>query len=997
MNKLQLTFICVVCLSLIPVAVGISEEPTKEVPSFPRSQPTPPEKAAGTFRVLHGFEMQLIAAEPLIADPVDVAYDEDGHGYVVEMRDYPFPEEKGAVPTEFPGRVTLIEDENGDGIFDKSYLFADQLSWPTSVACWKGGVFVAAAPDIWYFRDEDGDHRAEVRRRVYTGFSRENVQAIMNGLRWGLDHRIYGAASGNGGTVTTANSSSEKRSAANVTRHDFRFDPATEKFEAIPGGARFGNSFDDWGNRFVCNIRNPVQQVVVAEPYLERNSLFAAPSVVHDVAESGDQIPVYRISPPEAWRVFRAQRWSAERVNFPRSELIGAGFWTSSSGVAIYRGSAYPKEFQGNVFVGEAAGNLAHRQVLTANGMTFTSRRADADAEFVASTDIWFRPVNFVNAPDGTMHVLDMYRETIEHPWSIPDDIKAKLNLQSGNDRGRIYRLAPNGFRAPPQPKLSVATTAQLVAYLENPNAWHRETAQRLLFERQDPAAVSLAKRMIHESSTALGRLHALYALHGQQSLAEKELLAVLDDSEPQLRRHGVQLAEPQLAASASLQERVIQLANDTSPVVRFQVALTLGLLPDGDSSKALASIAVRDSADEWIVAAVLSSCGAKAFAVLDELLHINGITSRVGMARVVRELSYYASSSNKPDRSVEIAELLEKLPHDADSLQFALVTGLGMGLERQKKTFASFTQDHVSAAVQQLNRVRDRAHQVATDSASPVESRLAAIELYRFAGPTEAVGPLSAFLAAREPVPVQLAAVRMLRLWPGSEIAASMSTHWKSCSATSRQEIVEALLSRADWVGILLTALEKDEIAPGQLGITQRARLVNSTVPAVKERAVRLLGPAATSARGEVVRAFLPALKLTPDLARGEVVFRRECLTCHRMGAAGHDVGPNLNSIRHRSAEELLVHIFDPSRDVPPQFIGQTLQLRDGRILTGLITSENDTSLELLRAENARDTIFRRDVEEIISSEKSLMPEGMEQKLSQQDVADLVAYLLKG
>ena len=180
------------------------------------------------------------------------------------------------MPTEFPGRVTLLEDRDGDGVFDTSHLFADQLSWPTSVACWKGGVFVAAAPDIWYFRDEDGDHRADVRRRVFTGFSRDNVQAIMNGLRWGLDNRIYGAASGNGGSIVAVAAGWQSGPIV-VTRHDFRFDPTTESFEAIPGGARFGNSFDDWGNRFVCNIRNPVQQVMVSERYLARNPLFAAP------------------------------------------------------------------------------------------------------------------------------------------------------------------------------------------------------------------------------------------------------------------------------------------------------------------------------------------------------------------------------------------------------------------------------------------------------------------------------------------------------------------------------------------------------------------------------------------------------------------------------------------------------------------------------------------------------------------------------------------------
>jgi len=185
-------------LSTVLLILLISRQTKAE---FPRVAPTPPEKAEGTFEVLHGFRMELIAAEPLVASPVDLAYDEDGRAYVVEMRDYPFPEEKNAAPSEFPGTVRLLEDGNGDGKFDKATMFADQLAWPTSVCCYRGGVFVAAAPDIWYFKDTNGDGKADVRRKVFTGFSRYNVQAIMNSLRWGLDNRIYGSASGNGGAV----------------------------------------------------------------------------------------------------------------------------------------------------------------------------------------------------------------------------------------------------------------------------------------------------------------------------------------------------------------------------------------------------------------------------------------------------------------------------------------------------------------------------------------------------------------------------------------------------------------------------------------------------------------------------------------------------------------------------------------------------------------------------------------------------------------------------
>src|SRR4051794_11112912 len=295
-------------------------------------------------------------------DPVAAVYDEDGRLYVVEMSDYPhvesdndkpFRENLGDPPI---GRVKLLIDRDGDGRFDESHVFADRLSWPTGVAVWKGGVFVAATPDIWYLKDTDGDHEADVRARIFTGFRKFNVQAVMNNLQWGLDHAIYGAASGNGGQVRPADKADAKP--VPVLRHDFRFLPTTGAFEVISGGARFGNTFDDWGNRFLCDIRNPAQHVVLPARYLARNPRLAAPKALHDAALAGDAIPMFRISPPEPWREFRAKRWTANGKVLPRSELVGAGYLTSSSGVTVYRGDAYPPTFRGQLFLGEVANNL---------------------------------------------------------------------------------------------------------------------------------------------------------------------------------------------------------------------------------------------------------------------------------------------------------------------------------------------------------------------------------------------------------------------------------------------------------------------------------------------------------------------------------------------------------------------------------------------------------------------------------------------------------------
>src|SRR6185369_2279252 len=442
--------------------------------------------------------------------------------------------------------------------------------------CWKGGVFVAATPDLWYLKDTDGDGKADVRRKVFTGFRKLNVQAVMNNLVWGLDNYIHGAGSKNGGQIRPGGSPDAKPLV--MARNDFRFDPVTEQFELLSGGAHFGCTFDDWGHRFLCDIRNPAQHVVLPQRYLARNPYLAAGSVLNDMAESGDQLPVYRISQPELWRVLRAKRWAGTRdIVMPRSELVGAGVVTSSSGVTSYRGAIYPEKYRGNVFVCECAGNLFYRLQLTPDGATFKAARVDGNAEMVASTDHWFRPVNFVNAPDGTLHVVDMYRENIEHPWSIPDDIHAAVDLESGRERGRLWRLTPPNFKASKLPWLGHATTLELVATLENPNSWWRETAQRLLFERQDPSAQPALHKMAKRGRTPQARLHALWTLAGLSQLSDEDVIAGLKDPAAGVRENAVKLAEQRVTILARSSRRD---EAQTSPTPNTSVPLTPALSP---------------------------------------------------------------------------------------------------------------------------------------------------------------------------------------------------------------------------------------------------------------------------------------------------------------------------------------------------------------------------------------------------------------------------------
>ncbi|MBC8114126.1 MAG: dehydrogenase, partial [Candidatus Saccharimonas sp.] len=661
---------------------------------LPRVKPLEPAEAVKSFRCQHGFEMQLLAAEPLVTDPVAMDYDEQGRAFVCEMTDYPYTDKTTDKPfvertMDLPiGRVRMLQDLDGDGLFDKSTLFAEGLSWPTGLAFWKGGVYVAATPDIWYFQDTDGDGRADVRRKVFTGFRKFNVQAVMNNLKWGLDGCIYGAGSSNGGSITHADRPNEPPVV--LGRHDFRFDPRTERFELVSGGARFGLAFDDWGNRFLCNIRNPVQHVVLPSEYLARQPFLPVRAVLNDAAPAGDTLPVFRISPTETWRAVRARRFVLEpgQTN-PRSETTPDGYFTSSSGITIYRGSKYPPELHGNAFVGEVAANAIHRQRLIPDGPTFRAERADENCEFVASTDIWFRPVNFVNAPDGTLHVLDMYRETIEHPWSIPDDIKAQLDLESGRDRGRIYRLAPPGFTVPKPPRLGTASVEELVATLERPDSWWRETAQRLLVQRQEMKAVPLLRRLVREGRNDLGRIHALWTLRGLGQLDEESVTIAMDyatQQPPRVREQAARLAEDFLvnAPSPRLMTLVIglSLATNNDEHLVFQQALTLGYVPSKRRLNEVTGHCYGDYRNEWSRAAILSSTRGIEAEVLSAMMQ--PVDDLRPTPTMLRELAFLVGAQNQPQDLDLISKTMATKHEWRTELELrSTLIGLGDGLKR--------------------------------------------------------------------------------------------------------------------------------------------------------------------------------------------------------------------------------------------------------------------------------------------------------------------------
>jgi putative membrane-bound dehydrogenase-like protein len=972
---------------------------------LPRIAPRDPADALKTFHVASGFELQLVAAEPLVTDPIAMAFDEDSRLYVVEMRDY--SEDDKA----FLGRIRRLEDTDGDGRMDKSVIFAEGLSWPTAVTCYDGGVLVGAPPEIYYLKDSDGDGRADVKLHLFTGFARSNVQGLLNSFQWGLDNRIHGATSSSGAMVLpgpdhplakaykasedSKDSGSKEVPPAPIALRgrDFTIDPRGWRLEPASGGAQHGMSLDDWGGGYVCSNSDHLQQVMFEDRYVARNPYLAAPSSRLSIAVDGPQADVFRTSPIEPWRIVRTRLRSKGVIpGVVEGGGRASGYFTSATGVTIYRGDAWPESLRGIAVVGDVGGNLIHRKRIEPNGIPNVGKRIDDKSEFVSSEDIWFRPVQFANAPDGTLYIADMYREVIEHPASLHPVIKKHLDLTSGRDRGRIYRLAPTGFRGPAPVKLGKATTVELVGLLEHPNGWTRDAASRLLYQRQDRSAAAPLEKLVRDSKRPLGRLHAMYALDGLGLLSADTLRVAVRDADAGVRRHAARLSEPLFADSPELREAVFALADDSDLRVRYQVAFSVGEVAGPRRAELLAKLAKSEPANSWMRLAIRSSLAEGSGRVLTAL----ATDAAFRQSPAGRDwLKGIAEQIGKQQRSDDVAELISALrgiPAAESATLQAVLQGLAAkpGSPLAEKVAAA-TGGRADELTRQLVAT---ALKTATDGKAGTADRLAAVQQLRLGDFASLEPALAQMLEPTQPAELQTAALDALASFRDPRVADLLVGTWQTLSPRVRSQAADVLFSRPEWILSLLKAVAANSVAVGDVDPGRWRLLADHADPAVRQQAAAVLAQLKVGRRGDVVESYKDSLKLAGDAARGKEHFKKVCAACHQLQGVGYPTGPNLAAMKARGPEAIVLNVFDPNREVNPQYLNYNVVTADGRTLSGMIAAESATSVTLRRAENASDTVLRIDIDVLKSTGMSLMPEGLEKQLDKQAMADLLAYL---
>lgn len=961
----------------------------------------------GQFEHHPDIRIELFAAEPDVVDPVSLCFAANGDCYVVEMRDYPLGVGRQRQPG---GTIRLLRDTDGDGRADVAKLFAEGLSFPTSVMAWRDGVLVVAPPELLFLRDTDGDDRADDQQVMLSGLQRGVTDSNANSLRWGLDNQIHVANGGNGGRVSLPGGDAAPIA---LGRSDFALDPGFDELtRTARTGGGFGLVFDDFGNSFTTYNINYLQQRIMPLQYLERSPEMYSFPATENISDHGESARIYPVVQ------------AVTRVNHPEQ----AGHFSSAGGMGYLQQGYFSPRLVNSIFVCDVVCNIVHRDRLREQGPVFAGGRAEEeqDCEFIASHDPACRLIGLEHGPDGALYLLDMQRDVIEHPDYIPAPVRAKLDIRGGEDRGRIYRVLPEqGLpQLPPDSqRLDLAAAESLARALAAPTRWHRETAHRLLVERGGSEVAAAVRRWGWGSESAEARARSLWILDFCAALQDADLLAGLVDADPGVRENAVRLAE-QRRAEPVLLEALVAAVDDPHPRVRFRAALALDGCTTPPKFDALCGLLLRDFEYRWSRRAALLSIDADAGRLLRHLWDappFRDLPEPALQSEILREVADVAAAT-AGDQAALAAWLQGLRPEQADQAWFhGLVAGLHAGWQRRSEGRLSGSQvteilttwadgplagseaqlfDWAAlygvAPPSNLQAALSRARRDAADVTFEIAPRLDAIRLLARARDDQSYELLIGLLAAGEPTLVQAAAVAAVGQMGREDTGGRILQRWSEILPAVRGDVIDLLLGRREYHDAMITALETGEVLFRELNLDleQRRRLLRWSSPEIGRRAAALFGDQEYSNRKAIVADWLAQLPPDGDPTVGQQVFVKHCATCHIAHGLGHRVGPDLQALSHRSVEDLLTHILDPNMAINPNYVSCVVETADGRLISGLLRDESGESVTIVQADDKRTTIKRDDIVQWKILETSLMPEGLEKELTPPQLRALIAFL---
>ena len=954
-----------------------------------------PDEAVKRMVVPGGFHVEVVAAEPMVRQPLSASFDERGRLWVIEYLQYPNPAglkpvsvdqylrtEYDRVPEPPPrgprgaDRIKILEDTDGDGRADKATVFIDGLNLASGLAVGHGGVFVGQAPYLLFYPDRDRDDRPDSDPEVLlTGFGMQDAHATVNSMTWGPDGWLYGAQ---GSTVT-----------ARIRGYEFqqgiwRYHPRTRIFEVFAegGGNTWGLDFDATGNAFGSSNGAYVTFHMIQGGYYLKG--FAKHGPLHN---------------PHAYGYFGPITYHGPKV----------GGHVTPGGI-IYKGDALPASFRGTFIGGNLLSNAVYWHELKRDGSTYSGRHGGT---LIDARDHWFRPIDLLTGPDAAVYVVDWYDKRAAH--LDPRDTWDRTN-------GRIYHVFYGERRRVPPFDLAKRSSAELIALRDSPNDWFAAEARRILAERRDSSVVTVLKQYITSDRDETVALRDLWALYVSGGLDDGTALELLDHPIAGVRRWTTRLLGDEHRINSALRAKLVSLAaTDPDAMMRSQLASSCQRWSAGDALPILSRLIRRDedrddphipNAIWWAFERQLRN---DKTAVI-ELLSSPDIerTPLVGDALLERVSRALASGATDTDFE-GCARLLAAAPGEVQRSR--ILTGMEKGLVGRRL-------DHVPPSlVQPLSSLWDAAKSKPSvllvrlaarlgsapaweaaarkigDSTAPAADRIALIDVLGELGRTEDLSALTGLLKPGSSQAIQLAAVAALGHFEEPALAAPLLKHCRLATPAVRARVLDLMCSRAAWAKALVDALGRGEIAAKDLTNSHVQLIAQLQDKALLERLEKLWGKVPRVGSPEKKRRIAEIRGLLPEgdkgnAARGKPIFKENCAVCHKLFDEGETIGPDLTGAERGNLDFLLTSLVDPSALVRKEYQATTIALRDGRVLTGLILDQNDRSLTLVDSSRQKTVVPGDAVEEVKPADLSLMPEGLLDKLSEPQIRDLFRYL---
>ena len=1003
------------CLSALVLAVeaafvpAAAEEPARLEFATPEQAVTP-ERSLAMLEVEPGLSVELAASEPQVIDPVAMAFDDAGRMWVVEMGDYPNPPD----PANPRGRVRVLSDADGDGFYETAETFIDGLLFATGVMPYRGGAVVTVGGKLVWYRDDDGDRRADGSEDWLAGFAEQNPQLRVNDPSLGPDLRLYVANGLRSKSVREVDGE-----AVDLSNRDARLDLRDGTLEAVTGPSQFGMAWDRYGRRYFCTNRNPCDIVLCEQADAALSPLAGLAAMTAPVVPPGDASQVRPLT--EAWT----------------TSNLHSGQFTAACGLLItdsrhFASAPTPplfpfiyRETPIHALTCEPTGNLVHRAPLSDEGGRVRALAA-ADQEFLASRDPWFRPVNLTEGPDGSIFVVDMYRAVIEHPEWVPDELKHRPDERLGDDRGRIYRISSPDARHRSlsvglhRRPLSTRPTEELIELLKDDAEWMRATAARLLMEREldrndtgrlrDMAVGTADARSIR--MLALLRHHR-YDLDGViDNLLSSESVENSAFPVPRAanfqRRHRDE-REPRGRAALW---RQVQLLNLMSPRIFEHATEAIERGEREETIHACYCLAAEfDEAGE-VSDALVASLGRRAAAAADDP-HLLMAISAAGRARSGKVFAaFYRSLDQRLTKEARGAEPLweavtrwAELSADRRAWDDAIAVWRAgwneaapdpAGERRMRLHLAAVAGWVKSGGAGSLAAEEDFVAWLIDAAVSGAKGRslqLQSIDLLGWLPAHVSLDPLREVASGHYDPAARAAAIDSLARLNDPELGDFIIKTFAAEGPLVRGRLFEAMRRSAQRQTRFVAALESGELSLRMFDAAQLEALRRLNAPGLADRVAKLLAGAVDADRQAVIERYSAVLEDAGDIDNGREVFRKQCASCHRVEGFGTAVGPDISDTRTQTPSQLLTSILDPNRAVDNNYFRMTVLTTDGEVVDGIVVGETDRTVTLRNA-SASVVVPRDEIEAMRPSGSSLMPEGVENQIGPDEMRDLIHYL---